>query len=234
MEWLCEATPEEIVRVGRKAETLKELEESVREHIQNRIKRRNPEERTCRNCASKFVVVISGIDTCTVCGTSESASFSYCVSYNFNKDDYLKKKSRHNRVRWFNRLLVKHIANCDRRRLSNQFQTVVRCIERMRLERGRNIVRYKFYLLRLASRSNIKLRDPPEDIKTQKLINLLEDRLYGKVFVELGWKGTECPYYKAWEIRNISEKFCQIRSTRQKSIDDYLKTYLYFYRIEGV
>jgi hypothetical protein len=56
----------------------------------------------------------------------------------------------------------------------------------MRLERGRDIVRYKFYLLRLASRSNIKLRDPPEDIKTQKLINLLEDRLYGKVFVELG------------------------------------------------
>ena len=77
MEWLCEATPEEIVRVGRKAEALGELEELVREHIQNRIKKRNPEERTCRNCGTKFMVVISGIYTCTVCGTSDSNSFSY-------------------------------------------------------------------------------------------------------------------------------------------------------------
>jgi hypothetical protein len=152
------------------------------------------------------MVVISGIDTCTVCGTSDSTSFSYYVSYNFNKDDYLKKKSRHNRIRWFNRLLVKHVANCDRRRLSSQFQTVVRCIERMRLERGRNIVRHKFYLLRLASRSRIELKDPPEDIKTEKLINILEDRLYGKVFVELGWKGEMCPYYNSWVNRNISQK----------------------------
>jgi hypothetical protein len=67
-------------------------------------------------------------------------------------------------------------------------------------------VRYKFYLFRLASRSNIKLRDPPEDIKTQKLINLLEDRLYGKVFAELGWKGKECLYYNAWVNRNILQK----------------------------
>jgi hypothetical protein len=160
-------------------------------------------------------VVISGIDTCTVCGTSESNNLSYYVSYNFNKDDYLKKKSRHNRVRWFNRLLVKHVANCDRKRLSNQFQTVVRCIERMRLERGRNIVRYKFYLLRLASRSRIELRDPPEDIKSEKLINILEDRFYGKVFVELGWKGEMCPYYNNWVNCNISPKKIQTYRERK-------------------
>ena len=130
----------------------------------------------------------------TTCGTCNTADLSHYVSYNFNKDAYLKKKSRHNRVHWFKRLLVKHVANCDRRRLSNQFKVVVRCIERMRLERGRNIVRYKFYLLRLASRSNIKLMD----------------RLYGKVFVELGWKGKECPYYNAWLIRNISQKISNL------------------------
>jgi hypothetical protein len=134
--------------------------------------------------------VIDGADTCVACGTSNMRNLSNYVSYNFNKNDYLKKKSRHNS--WFNCLLVKHVANCDRRRLSNQFKVVVSCIERMGLERGRNIVRYKFYLLRLASRSNIKLRNPPEDIKTQKLINLLENRLYGQVFVELGWEGKEC------------------------------------------
>jgi hypothetical protein len=206
MNWLCEVTPEEMMKVGRKAESIQELRELVNKYTEERIVRRSKEERTCRNCGSKFIMVISGIDTCTACGSSNTADLSHYVSYNFNKDDYLKKKRRHNRVRWFKRLLVKHVANCDRRRLSNQFKVVVRCIERIRLERGRNIVRYKFYLLRLASRSNIKLRDPSEDIKTQKLINLLEDRLYGKVFVELGWKGKECPYYNAWLIRNISQK----------------------------
>jgi predicted RNA-binding protein with PUA-like domain len=124
-----------------------ELKQLVEKHIQNRIRKRGPKERKCRNCGSKFIVLISGADTCTVCGTSEVSYFSHYISYNFNKDDYLKKKSTHNRVRWFNRLLVKHVANCDRGRLSNQFQMIVRCIERMGLERGRNIVRYKFYLL---------------------------------------------------------------------------------------
>ncbi|CAB4003991.1 Hypothetical predicted protein [Paramuricea clavata] len=185
---------------------MEELEGLVRKHIQNRIRKRHSKEHTCRNCGSKSTVVISGTDTCTVCGTSESNNLSYYVSYNFNKNDYLKKKSRHNRVRWFNRLLVKHVANCDREKLSNQFQMVVRCIERMRLERGRNIVRYKFYLLRLTSSNRIELRDTLEDIRTKKLVDLLEDRLYGKVFVELGWKGEMCPYYSNWENRKIAEE----------------------------
>jgi hypothetical protein len=206
MEWLCEATPEEIVKVGKKAETVSEQKQLVEKHIQNRIRKRGPEERKCRNCGSKFIVLISGADTCTVCGTSEVSYFSHYISYNFNKDDYWKKKSRHNRVRWFNRLLVKHVANCARGRLSNQFQMIVRCIERMGLERGRNIVKYKFYLLRLASGNRTKLRDPPEDIRTEKLVNLLEDHLYGKVFVELGWEGEMCPYYSNWKNRKIAEE----------------------------
>ena len=85
----------------------------------------------------------------------------------------------------------------------------------MRLERGRNIVRYKFYLLRLASRSRIELRDPPEDIKSEKLINILEDRFYGKVFVELGWKGEMCPYYNNWVNCNISPQKIQTYRERK-------------------
>ena len=223
MNWLCEVTPEEMVKVGRKANTIRELKEEVNKYTQERIVRRSREERTCRNCGSKFIVVISGIDTCTSCGTCNGTTFSHYVSYNFNKDDYLKKKSRYNRVRWFNRLLVKHVANCDRKRLSSQFKAVVRCIERMRLGRGRNIVRYKFYLLRLASRSNIELRDPPEDIRTQKLINLLEDRLYGKVFVELGWDDKKCPYYTVWTLRNISQKISNLQETSKFTISFFDK-----------
>jgi hypothetical protein len=59
-------------------------------------------------------------------------------------------------------------------------------------------VRYKFYLLRLASMNRIKLRNPPEDIRTEKIVNALEDSLYGKVFVELGWKPEGCKYYNKW------------------------------------
>jgi hypothetical protein len=201
MEWLCEATPEEIVTVGRKAKTVGELKQLVEKHIQNRITRRGPEERKCRNCGSKFIVLISGADTCTVCGTSEVSHFSHYISYNYNKDDYLKKKSCHKRVRWFERHLLKHVANRDRDKIREQFRKIVRCIQRLRLQRGRNIVRYKFYLLRLASMDGIELRDPPEDIKTEKIVNILEDRLYGKVFVELGWKPEGCPYYNNWKNR---------------------------------
>ena len=109
----------------------------------------------------------------------------YYIGYEYNKNNYPKKKSRHNRVRWFERLLVKHVANSDRKKLSSQFKDIVRCIKRLHLERGRNIVRYKFYLLRLASRNKVELRDPPEDLRTKKLVDLLEDRLYGKVYREL-------------------------------------------------
>jgi hypothetical protein len=60
--------------------------------------------------------------------------------------------------------------------------------------------------LRLASRNRIKLRDPPEDIITEKLVDLLEDRLYGKVFAELGWEGGRCPYYSNWKNRKTAEE----------------------------
>ena len=128
--------------------------------------------------------------------------FSYYVSYNYNKDDYLKKKSCHKRVRWFERHLFKHVAARDRDTIREQFRSIVRCIQRLRLQRGRNIVRYKFYLLRLASMNGIELRDPPEDIRTQKIVNILEDRLYGKIFVDLGWKPEKCTYYNNWKNRN--------------------------------
>jgi hypothetical protein len=56
------------------------------------------------------LVVSDDADTCVECGASNMVNLLYYVSYNFNMNDYLKKKSRHNRVRWFNRLLVKHVA----------------------------------------------------------------------------------------------------------------------------
>jgi hypothetical protein len=57
-----------------------------------RITRRNVYDPICSECGSKSIVLIDGADTCTQCGTSDMNNFLYYVSYNCNKDDYLKKK----------------------------------------------------------------------------------------------------------------------------------------------
>ena len=72
---------------------------------------------------------------------------------------------------------MKHVAARDRDKIREQFRSIVRCIQRLRLQRGRNIVRYKFYLLRLASMNGIKLRNPPEDIKIEKIVNILVKKI---------------------------------------------------------
>ena len=201
MEWLCEATPEEICTVGKNTNTVRELKATVEKYIMWRTAQKPVYDPICGECGSKSIIVIDGADTCTMYGACELNNFSYYVSYNYNKDDYLKKKSYHKRVRWFERHLLKHVAARDRDKIREQFRSIVRCIQRLRLQRGRNIVRYKFYLLRLASMNGIKLRNPPEDIKTEKIVNILEDRLYGKVFVDLGWKPEGCAYYDKWVLK---------------------------------
>ena len=90
MEWLCE-----VVRVGKRTNTVRELEAAVRKYVIGRIKRRNIYDPICSECGSKSIVMIDGADTCTNCGACEMNNFSYYVSYNYNKDDYLKKKSYH-------------------------------------------------------------------------------------------------------------------------------------------
>ncbi|CAB3977050.1 Hypothetical predicted protein [Paramuricea clavata] len=202
MDWLTLVTPDEMERVGKNANNIEELEVAVMKYVRNKMKVKHARDPACGECGSKSIVVIDGADTCTRCGTSAMNNFTYYVSYNHNKDDYLKKKSSHNRVRWFERHLFEHVASGDRDTIREQFRSIVRCIQRLRLQRGRNIVRYKFYLLRLASMNNIMLRNPPEDIKTQRIVNILEDRLYGKVFPELGWEPENCKYYNNWKFRH--------------------------------
>ena len=205
MDWLVMATPEEIVRVGRKTNTMAELEAAVRKFAISGIRRGNMYDPICVECGSKSIITIDGAVTCTRCGTSNMNNYTHYVSYNHNKDDYLKKKSHHKRVRWFDSHLFTHVAARHRDTIREQFRSIVRCIQRLRLQRGRNIVRYKFYLLRLASMNGIKLRDPPEDIKTQKIVDALEDRLYGKVFPDLGWKSENCTYYNNWKIKHLKK-----------------------------
>ena len=92
------ATPEEIVRVGRKANTMEELEAAVRKFAISGIRRGDVYDPICVECGSKSIITIDGADTCTQCGTSNMNNFTHYVSYNNNKDDYLKKKSHHKRV----------------------------------------------------------------------------------------------------------------------------------------
>ncbi|CAB3978377.1 Hypothetical predicted protein [Paramuricea clavata] len=111
MDWLTLVTPDEMERVGKNANTIEELEAVVMKYVRNKMKVKHTYEPICSECGSKLIVVIDGADTCARCGTSAMNNFTYYVSYNHNKDDYLKKKSSHNRVRWFERHLFEHVAS---------------------------------------------------------------------------------------------------------------------------
>ena len=91
MDWLCEVTPEELVRVGKRTNTMVELEAAVRKYVERRTKRRNVYDPICSECGSKSFVMIDGADTCTQCGTSDINNFSYYVSYNYKKTTILRR-----------------------------------------------------------------------------------------------------------------------------------------------
>jgi hypothetical protein len=74
MEWLCEATPVEIIRVGKRTNTVRELEAAVGKYVIGRIRRRNIYDPICSECGSKSIIVIDGADTCTNCGTCDMNS----------------------------------------------------------------------------------------------------------------------------------------------------------------
>ena len=124
------ATPEEIVHVGRKANTMAELEAAVRKFAISGLRRGNVYDPVCVECGSKSIITIDGADTCTQCGTSNMNNFTHYVSYNNNKDDYLKKKSHHKRVRWFDRHLFTHVAARHRDTIREQFRSIVQAKSR--------------------------------------------------------------------------------------------------------
>ncbi|CAB3995447.1 Hypothetical predicted protein [Paramuricea clavata] len=93
MDWLLEVSVDEIVMVGKNAESMQELEKLVMKYVHRRIIRRQRPEHHCRECKSKKLIVLNGADTCTECGTSGMRNLSSYISYNHNKNDYLKKKS---------------------------------------------------------------------------------------------------------------------------------------------
>ncbi|CAB3982669.1 DNA-directed RNA polymerase subunit Rpb7 [Paramuricea clavata] len=66
------------------------------------------------------------------------------------------------------------------------------------------ILRRRLHTIGLASMNGIKLRDPPEDIRTQKIVNVLEDRLYGKETVEGKCYGNYGVVTKVHGIKKLS------------------------------
>ncbi|CAB3978273.1 Gastrula zinc finger [Paramuricea clavata] len=97
IDWLTLVTVDEMERVGRSAETMEELETAVMKYVRSRMKTKRVYDPVCSECNSKSIVLIGGAEICTDCGTSDN-NLTYYISYNNNnKDDYLKKKSYHNR-----------------------------------------------------------------------------------------------------------------------------------------
>ena len=64
----------------------------------------------------------------------------------------------------------------------------------------KNVSRYDYYIIRLASRKCAKLIKKPNDLVHIKTKKKFDDRLFGTTYPILGWdKNCYCPYYLKWK-----------------------------------
>lgn len=148
---------------------------------------------TC--CSNMKIYNYSGYSVCNTCGSV----YGYDYAIDWIPEIWKYKKSIHSRKRWFYNKVkpLTHAADVDR--LVDDFQKVARAMENNNWITGRKVSRYDFYVLRLASRRGIHLIKGVRDMKESKTRRLFEDRLFGQVYLLLGWdKDCQCKYYIQW------------------------------------
>ena len=70
---------------------------------------------------------------------------------------------------------------------------------------NKNVSRYDYYIIRLASRVGAKLIKKPTDLTHSETRDAFDDRLFGYVYPSLGWdKNCKCPYYLKWKKKSIN------------------------------
>ena len=73
----------------------------------------------------------------------------------------------------------------------------------------RNISRYDYYIIRLSSHINALLIKKRKDLVHNKTRKILNDRLFCRVYLLLGWdKNCECRYYLKWKITLKNDFLC--------------------------
>ena len=111
-----------------------------------------------------------------------------------------KQRSEHKRNKWFAKVLRRYVNQRDVSILFNDFMKVVVELKKNKLIK-KNISRYDYYIIRLATRRGIKLLKSSNHLKENSNIRVkFDDLLFGIVYRELGWdKNCNCPYYLIWE-----------------------------------
>ena len=67
---------------------------------------------------------------------------------------------------------------------------------------NKNVSRYDYYIIRLASKIRAELIKKPTNLAHIKTRKLFDERLYGSVYPLLGWgKNCKCPYYLELKVK---------------------------------
>ena len=104
----------------------------------------------CYECKKHRVKVQDGFYTCTTCGETE-----YGHVENFIPEIWMKNKSVHSRKRWFVNKVREFVDSKYIGMISHDFMSVVNVMIKHHLIKGKNVSRYEYYIIRLASRRNI-------------------------------------------------------------------------------
>ena len=139
--------------------------------------------------------IIDGIYNAIVCGT---VGDSVMVNEWIENIWLHRMKSIYIRSRNIRSRLEKYVHHSHLRYVFEDFLKVVDIMTTQKLI-NKNISRYDYYIIRLASRIGAILINKPKDLVHRKTRKIFDDRLFGTVYSLLSWdENYKCKYYLKW------------------------------------
>jgi hypothetical protein len=147
----------------------------------------------CCNC-NKDKIIDDQLYICPKCGECQ-----YEYSENWIENIFYYRKSVHSRRRWFFNKIKKCVDHQYVNILTSDFIKIVQVVKSKRLLSGMNISRYAYYIIRLASRRGILLKNNVTDMKNSNTRSKFDNIPFGVVYPALKWDiGCKCKYYQEW------------------------------------
>ena len=155
----------------------------------------------CEKCVVYRFMLSPGVYACGKCGET-----TYGFVNDFVPNIWMGQKSRHSRRKYFKKCIEEVVGYQRADCITDDFMRVVRVvIDNNLLNAGkcRNMSKYGYYFIRLASRVGVPLVTTPTDLADGKTKKVYDDRLFGQVYKILGWdENCKCPYFLEWKRRN--------------------------------
>ena len=152
----------------------------------------------CEKCVVYRFMVSPGVYACGKCGET-----TYGFVNSFIPNIWMGQKSRHSRRKYFRKRIEEVVGYQRADCITDDFMKVVRVVIDNKLlitGKRRNMSKYGYYFIRLASRVGVPLVTTPTDLADGKTKKVYDDRLFGQVYKFLGWdENCNCPYYLEWK-----------------------------------